>query len=80
MNFTYKTMTNYFKDMMSGYIESYQTVRISTTTIDGNMSDYPVHSQEEFQKHLTMILNNPNIIGIGIEQTTHSYDIQDYID
>lgn len=80
MNFTYKTMVDHFKDVTKGYIESYDMARIATMDINGSEYDYPVHSQEEFQQHMAIILNNSDIIGIRIYQSTHCYDIQDYID
>lgn len=80
MKFTYKKIQDFSNAVAKGYIESYDMVRVTTMNINGDTFDYPIHSEEELQKHIPILLNNHDIISIGIEPSTHSYDIQDYID
>jgi len=74
--FTFKTEKDYNQARMTGYIDSYQMVRIEKST-DTYSIDYPIHSLEEYNNTIEK-MNEANI-QYKAYQSTHSYDIQDYL-
>jgi hypothetical protein len=65
----------------SGYIESYDIVRICVKRLDnGNQIDYPIKTREDYMKTVSRLNERSNEYDmIEIYQDTHMFDIQDYI-
>jgi hypothetical protein len=65
----------------SGYIESYDIVRICVKRLDnGNQIDYPIKTREDYIKTVSRLNERSNEYDmIEIYQDTHMFDIQDYI-
>ena len=66
---------------MSGYIESYDIVRICVKRLDnGNQVDFPVKSREDYFKTVASLNERANEYEmVEIYQDTHCYDMYDYI-
>lgn len=76
--FTFETENDYFNAKMSGYIESFDIVRVNVKYADGNQVDFPVRSREELNEVLNNAAKNGNEI-LEIYQSEHSYDVCDYL-
>jgi hypothetical protein len=65
----------------SGYIESYDIVRICVKRLDnGNQIDYPIKTREDYIKTVSRLNERANEFDmVEIYQDTHMFDIQDYI-
>lgn len=65
----------------SGYIESYDIVRICVKRLDnGNQIDYPIKTREDYIKTVSRLNERSNEFDmVEIYQDTHMFDIQDYI-
>ena len=65
----------------SGYIESYDIVRICVKRLDnGNQVDFPIKTREDYMKIVSRLNERFNEYDmIEIYQDTHMFDIQDYI-
>jgi len=66
---------------MSGYIESYDMVRICVKRLDnGNQLDFPVKTREDYFSQVASLNERANDYElVEIYQDTHMYDIQDYM-
>jgi len=66
---------------MSGYIESYDIVRICVKRLDnGNQVDFPVKSREDYFETVASLNERANEYEmVEIYQDTHCYDMYDYI-
>lgn len=75
--FTFKTDNDYHNARGSGYIDTYDIVRVEVQREGGGSVDFPVHSEEELHK----LLEEYKQKGIKINKiypAQHAYDIQDY--
>lgn len=75
--FTFSTIDEYENAKRTGYIDTYDIVRVVMQN-DFRTVDYPVHSLEEYNQ----IKNNENKAKFVVKsyQEKHAYDIQDYYD
>jgi len=75
--FTFDTIEQYERAKASGYIDTYDVVRVVMQN-DYRTVDYPVHSLEEYNQ----IKNNENKVKFLVKsyQDKHYYDIHDYYD
>jgi hypothetical protein len=72
--FTFETEQEQFDAEFTGYIESYDCVRM-TVSKHGLTQDFPVKNRESYNRLLN-VLSKDEII--KIYPTVHSYDIYDY--
>ncbi len=73
--FTFETEQEQFDAEFTGYIESYDCVRVELRHPNGGIIDYPVKNREALKKNIEF--HGDSIV--KIYQTEHSYDIQDYL-
>ena len=73
--FTFETEQEQFDAEFTGYIESYDCVRM-TVSKHGLTQDFPVKNRESYNRLLN-VLSKDEII--KIYPTVHSYDLQDYL-
>jgi hypothetical protein len=73
--FTYETEEEYRNAELSGYIESFDCVRVTIKHSQGGEIDFPVKSREELNK----VLDFHGSSIYDIYPTVHSYDVQDYL-
>jgi hypothetical protein len=75
-NFTFETEADYEKAKSSGYITTFDVVRIKIKNLmEGNTFDYPVYSREQYSKELYKLLVLPQIQVLDIYQDKLYYDI-----
>jgi hypothetical protein len=72
--FTFKTQDDQFDAERTGYIDSYDCVRMEVKDPQGGSIDFPVKNRESYYRLLTIHGNNI----AKVYPTVHSYDIQDY--
>ena len=79
--FTFDTDVDLRRAELSGYIESYDMVRICVKRLDnGNQVDFPVKTKEDYFSQVANLNERTNEFEmVEIYQDTHMYDIQDYI-
>jgi cell division septal protein FtsQ len=79
--FTFDNDAQLSNEERSGYIESYDIVRICVKRLDnGNQVDYPIKTREDYMKTVSRLNEKSNEYDmIEIYQDTHMFDIQDYI-
>ena len=63
----------------SGYIESYDIVRVCLKLDNGNSIDFPLKSREDYINQVNRINNDDAIISAEFYPAEHMYDVQDYI-
>jgi hypothetical protein len=73
--FTFETESELRQAEKTGYIDSYECVRIEVRHPLGGGVDYPVKSREEFIEVLSRVGKNI----VKIYPTEHCYDYQDYL-
>lgn len=73
--FTFETEDDQFKAERTGYIESYDCVRMEVRHPQGGSIDFPVKNRESYQNLLA--LHGDSIA--KVYQTEHSYDVYDYL-
>ena len=73
--FTFETEAEQFAAERTGYIESYDCVRMEIKHPQGGSVDFPVKNRESYIKHIEMYGDRIS----KIYATEHSYDIQDYL-
>jgi hypothetical protein len=73
--FTFKTQDDQFDAERTGYIDSYDCVRMEVKDPQGGSIDFPVKNRESYYKLLA--LHGMSVA--KVYQTVHSYDIQDYL-
>jgi len=76
--FTFKTEEEYENAKRSGYIDEYDVVRVMKVHPLGRSVDYPIHSEEEYEK-LKKNKDESNLVKLSY-QDKHYYDIMDYYD
>ena len=75
-NFTFETEADYEKAKASGYITTFDIVRIKIKHLmEGNTFDYPIYSREGYKKELYKLLVLPQIQVLDIYQDKLYYDI-----
>jgi|TARA_R110000868_G_scaffold158232_1_gene386223 hypothetical protein len=79
INFKFKTEAEYMSARFIGYIEEYDMARFDVLYDNGTRMDFPVHSEEEFNKESERLKNDSQVKNIRTYQSSHWYDIQDYI-
>lgn len=72
--FTFETEQEQFNAEFTGYIESYDCVRMEVSKY-GSIMDFPVKNKESYNRLLNSLRKDQII---KIYPTVHSYDIQDY--
>jgi hypothetical protein len=73
--FTYETDAEYEAAQRTGYIESFDCVRVTIKHSQGGEIDFPVKSREELNK----VLDFHGSSIYDVYPTVHSYDVQDYL-
>ena len=73
--FTFETEQEQFDAEFTGYIESYDCVRMEVKDPEGGSIDFPVKNRESYYRLLTIHGNNI----AKVYPTVHSYDLQDYL-
>jgi len=63
----------------SGYIESYDIVRVCLKLDNGNQIDFPLKSREDYINQVNRINNDDAIVSAEFYPAEHMYDVQDYI-
>jgi hypothetical protein len=63
----------------SGYIESYDMVRVCLNLDNGNSIDFPLKSREEYINEVNKINNDNAVVSAEFYQSEHMFDIYDYI-
>jgi hypothetical protein len=77
-NFTFETEVDYEKAKSSGYITTFDVVRIKIKDIVAERTiDYPVHTREQYSKELRKLTFLPQIQVLDIYQDKLYYDIQE---
>lgn len=74
-NFTFKTDDELYAAQRTGYIDSYDIVRVHRKFPEGGSIDHPCKSQEAFEN----ILAKFGDFIIEVYPSTHSYDRYDYL-
>lgn len=64
---------------MTGYIESYDIVRVCLKLDNGNSIDFPLKSREDYVNQVNRINNDDTIVSAEFYQDKHMYDVCDYI-
>ena len=79
--FTFDSDVELRRAQMTGYIESYDMVRICVKRLDnGNQIDFPLKTREDYFNEVARLNERSNEYDmVEIYQDTHMYDIQDYI-
>jgi hypothetical protein len=79
--FTFDTETQHSRAQMTGYIESYDIVRICVRRLDnGNQVDFPLKNREDYYNEVARLNERASEFEmVEIYQDTLTYDIQDYI-
>jgi hypothetical protein len=78
-NFTFETEADYEKAKSSGYITTFDVVRIKIKDIVAERTiDYPIHSREQYSKELRKLTLLPQIQVLDIYQDKLYYDIEEY--
>lgn len=72
--FTYKTDAELLQAESTGFIESYDIVRMEVKAANLNSVDFPCKSQEEYNRCLKVHGDKIK----RVYQDTHSFDINDY--
>lgn len=72
--FTFKTEDDQRAAELTGYIESYDCVRMEVRHPEGGSIDFPVKNRESYYKLLKF--HGDSVV--KVYQTEHSYDIYDY--
>jgi len=72
--FTFETQDDQFAAELTGYIDSYDCVRMEVKDPQGGSIDFPVKNRESYYILLTIHGNNI----AKVYPTVHNYDIQDY--
>ena len=72
--FTFETQDDQLAAEFTGYIDSYDCVRMEVKDPQGGSIDFPVKNRESYYRLLTIHGNNI----VNVYPTVHSYDIQDY--
>lgn len=72
--FTFETQDDQLAAELTGYIDSYDCVRMEVKDPQGGSIDFPVKNRESYYRLLTIHGNNI----AKVYPTVHSYDIQDY--
>ena len=72
--FTFETQDDQLVAELTGYIDSYDCVRMEVKDPQGGSIDFPVKNRESYYRLLTIHGNNI----AKVYPTVHSYDIQDY--
>jgi hypothetical protein len=78
MNFTYKTDNDLFLAESTGYIDTYDIVRMEVEYPDGRTIDFPVKTEEDYYRQLVEAPKRGAKI-IEVYPSTHMYDIMDYV-
>ena len=75
--FTFETEDDQINAERTGYIESYDCVRVEVRHPQGGSIDFPIKNRESFNKYM----ENPWYEGtvVDVYPTIHGYDIQDYL-
>ena len=73
--FTFETDDKLFSVERTGYIESYDIVRICRKFEEGGSIDYPCKSRESFNWHLNEYKDSI----INVYPDKHCYDVMDYL-
>lgn len=79
LDFKFKTGAEYMAARVMGYIDEYNMARFDVLYNDGTQIDFPVHSEEEFNKEYERLKNDSRVKNIRPYHSSHWYDIQDYI-
>ena len=79
--FTFDTEAHLSRAQMTGYIESYDMVRICIRRLDnGNQIDFPLKTREDYYNEVARLNERASEFEmVEVYQDTHMYDIQDYI-
>jgi len=79
--FTFDTDVELRRAESSGYIKSYDMVRICIKRLDnGNQVDFPIKSREDYFDQVASLNERSNEYEmVEIYQDTHSFDMYDYI-
>ena len=73
--FTFQTEAEQFAAERTGYIESYDCVRMEVRHPQGGSTDFPVKNRESYE---TLLKQNEGYI-VTVYPTVHSYDVYDYL-
>lgn len=76
--FSFENDAQLSNDEMSGYIESYDIVRVNIKLDNGNQIDFPLKSREDYINQVSRVNENNSIISADFYQDKHMFDIQDY--
>lgn len=79
--FTFENNASLRKAEMTGYIESYDMVRICVKRLDnGNQVDFPIKTREDYFETVANLNERANEFEmVEIYQDTHMFDIYDYM-
>lgn len=77
--FTFNSEAQLDRAQMSGYIESYDIVRVCLKLDNGNQIDFPLKSKEDYINQVNRINNDDAIVSAEFYSAEHMYDVQDYI-
>jgi len=79
--FTFDSDVELRRAQLSGYIESYDMVRICVKRLDnGNQVDFPINTREDYFNQVASLNERFNEYDmVEIYQDTHSFDMYDYI-
>lgn len=75
--FTFETNNDYMEATKTGYIDSFDIVRVNVKYSDGCQVDFPVKSREEFNQLIDNASKNGNEI-LEMYQAEHYYDVAEY--
>lgn len=77
--FTFNSEAQLDRAQMSGYIESYDIVRVCLKLDNGNQVDFPLKSREDYINQVDRINSDDAIVSAEFYPAEHMYDVQDYI-
>ena len=79
--FTFDNDVDLRRAEFTGYIESYDMVRICVKRLDnGNQVDFPIKTREDYFDQVASLNERSNEYDmVEIYQDTHSFDMYDYI-
>jgi hypothetical protein len=73
--FTFETQDEQFAAERTGYIDTYDCVRMEVKHPEGGSIDFPVKNRESYKR---LLIQNEGYI-TKVYPTVHSYDMYDYL-
>lgn len=65
LEFTFKTVSDYFSAKMTGFIPEFNYVRVEVVQENGLHMDFPLYSQQEYFNYLEIArMNNTTVLNV----------------